>query len=85
MYDTIRERDIDVNRDMIITSAARGSRGQHVKVRHEEICEARCVLDSVFLSTWFFYSRNMSVARCILDGHVWLDGLGCCKHEINPS
>ena len=33
LYDTTRERDIDVNRDMIIPFPARGSLGLRVKVR----------------------------------------------------
>ena len=33
LYDTTRGRDIDVNRDMIIPFAAKGSHGLRVKVR----------------------------------------------------
>jgi hypothetical protein len=34
LYDTTRERDIDVNRDMIIPFAAKGSHGLRVRVRN---------------------------------------------------
>jgi hypothetical protein len=33
LYDTVRERDIDVVRDMIIPFPARGSHGLRVRVR----------------------------------------------------
>lgn len=34
LYETTRERDIDVNRDMIIPFPAKGSHGLRVKVRN---------------------------------------------------
>lgn len=33
LYDTIRERDIDANRDYILPQPAEGSRGLRVRVR----------------------------------------------------